>query len=550
MTMTTFKSILKALTFVLMLTLGSLCQAQTFDFVGYTGSTGVGFADIFSSTRLSKSKFAFFEYPSTLLKYDVNKKQFTREPLLHFTQHDYVARGMVVTRGLYVFLVYDRNDNNGTRLVCVDKNRNLVNDFKLTAQQTFTGGSRFVLLNERTVRYISSTGFEEVDIFSGKQTSIPYVFPDSVTDYRTDNGKHYVSTETGVFELRADGATSVIALNVEAKGLQVQNGAVSFVNANTLEFVRISRNVKRVYPYPTDRINNEMPYWKTLLCPEHVYMLDDDTYLLHNNSILVTATKDYIFKDRYGSIDAPEWRCKDAVDQNGNVAVGRAGYVSFTVKNVSFNVPIRTSLDIEALPTAITFATQKFATVSYVNYFPSLHSGILVIDIEKRKVVGSRSLPFESIADIDFRGNIYILGDGQLWTVDLELTNGLCVIPNVGGNEVSAQNGYVYVTDGARYVKLDVNNNVVRSDIQSATFEFLYNFYGYTTAYTHLFPDESVLIEYLGYVDKNSNINLSADGSISRTFFPPSFAEHLGNGKGNYIVIGTRHKEVYKYNPL
>ena len=208
----TFRTILNFLVLVIMWTFGLLCQAQTFDFVGLTGSTGVGFNIIYASTKLSESKIAFFEYPNTILMYDVDKKLFTREPIPYFSKHDYSVDGMVYTRGQFVFLLHDRNDNNCTRLVCIDKKRNLINDYKLSIKQTSRGGTRFVLLNDRTVRYISSTGFEDVNIYSGNQTSTPKVFPGEIQDYKTDNGKHYVSTETGVFELLVDGTSSVISM--------------------------------------------------------------------------------------------------------------------------------------------------------------------------------------------------------------------------------------------------------------------------------------------------------------------------------------------------
>jgi hypothetical protein len=523
--------------------------SQTFDRLRYVGSGGVGFSNIEVSTQITSSKVVFLDSQSTLVFFDTKRSRFKQRRVDYFVQNPVNVYSMAYTSGAYSFLVQDHEVPTLARIVTLDTNLDLIRNIPLHGYEIDFDVNDMAYFSRKTVRIIAANNLLEINTRSGDVKIVTSLLPAQSRRYIFRDGKEYIGTQNSILRLERDGSLSTIVEdNNGIMSFTVDKETVDYFTSSSIDLVNLRDGKRTEYKYPN---SNGFAYNAgELLYPYKTYKLENDQLLVHDNKSLATVASNFDFIDRFGAIDAPEERCKDAVNEKGDTAVGRVGYVSITQSNgTNKNVPIRTTLHADAVPTSLTFATNRYVLVSYVNYIPVLESGIILIDRQDSKVIRQKRIEVSSITDIDFNHNIYIAADGNLWMLDLFLKEPLELIPNIPAYELSSQGQNLYARTADRVTKFTPSNKILRSNMFQLTLGYINNKFGSYPSATHILPDESLLSEFLGYVDAAETLRETDDGLVVRQFFPVSIQSGIGNGKGNYFLTGYRQLELYQYSP-
>jgi hypothetical protein len=543
---------------------------QTFELVKNIGAGGVALSSMLTSTKVSSTEVAFFEYTNNLLTYNSLNKKFTRIPIPFFSgigsgnYRNGYPEGMTYVDGKFVFLVHTNwLGINTYSLVTTTKEMSTLSVIPLATDIPLT--SDIAAVNDYNVRYVSNQGLVQVNVFTGLRKVVATKLPVGITSYVRIDDADYVTTTTKVYKLKKLGQPQMVLESPKTiLSVVISDSEISYINEN-LDFVTVKKGIPVTFQDSSRKGETYFSGGLSYYVPTKLYRLANGVFLGHDRQSVATFSSKYRFTNRYGAFGLCypyqySQPAKNAVSENGSTAVGRVGFVSVTdAFGNNQDVTIKTLYNLDAFPVALTFASEQFVLVAYVDSEPIWHSGVMLIDVNQGQVIRQIELNVGAITDIEYNNNVYLIADGNLLTLDLFLSAPPVRIPNIVGTfDLSEQGGYLYVQQprSEGYIKLDQNNAVVNRGIQSS-FLTMFDFWvGLPSWYFHVLPDESLLKEIYGYTGPDDGSSpFNPDGSIrwfpyNPVFCPQSMSTSLGNGKKSYFISGGDYLiEVYRYTP-
>lgn len=545
---------------------------QTFELVSRIGAGGVGIQWLTCSTQISRTKTAYFSIPNLLVEYDSVTKKFTRRQVPFFSPNTEIQsymwpRAMAIVDGNYVLLVRGNYVNDvQPSIVTLNKNLEVVKQIPLSTNVPIIESIEAV--NDTSIRFINNQGLCQMNAFNGQIRVITANLPTGITSYSRIDDIDYVVTSTKIYRvtpsrnprLILDATRPILSFIVTDKSVLYINDALEYVT------VRNGKSNIRAYPSRLSAIDSSLVI--TAIYPTKLYRLANGVILSHDAGSIATFDTNYNFINRYGYIGSYSYGApltKDAVSENGSTAVGRVGFVSITDANGNNkDVSIKTFYNLDALPIAMTFASEQYLLLSYFDVEPTWHNGLILIDVNQGKVIRQTETTTYWIDDIEYNNNVYVAADGFLLTTDLLLSSPLERVPGINASlNLSEQGGILYVQqpqdgwNGVSYTKLSQSNEVIQTKLQSSFGKR----YEWSLAgpwfYAQVLPDESFLIDRFGWTAPDDGSDpMGIDGwpkpLPQQIFYPRSMYNFMGNGKKNYFISGHNFDvwtEVYRYTP-